>query len=103
MSSPGQATSSTENFQSIINALAEYIDAAEIKISNDPSVAAVFEQANSPVDILQLLQGRVEAFREYRDENRKLISCLKPTVKIISKIIEGAVSLVSRTSRDTIW
>jgi hypothetical protein len=99
MSSTGQVTPSTENFQLIINALADYKKVTGIEISTD-SFAAVFEQSNSPEAILQLLQGRAKAFQEYRDGNRKLISCLKPAVKIIqafSEIIQEAVSLVSRT------
>jgi hypothetical protein len=100
MSSTRQATSSTERLQSIIDALANYKKVTGIEISTS-SFVAVFEQSNSPEDILRLLQGRLEAFQEYRNGNRKLISCLKPAVQIIqsfSKIIEEAVSLVSRTS-----
>jgi hypothetical protein len=96
MSSTRQATSSTERLQSIIDALANYKKVTGIEISTS-SFVAVFEQSNSPEDILRLLQGRLEAFQEYRNGNRKLISCLKPAVQIIqsfSKIIEEAVSLV---------
>jgi hypothetical protein len=102
MSSTGQATSSTSNFQLIINALADYtkVTGIELEISTS-SFPAVFEQSNSPEDILRLLQGRAKAFQEYRNGNRKLISCLKPTVGIIqafSGIIQEAVGLVSCTS-----
>lgn len=99
MSSTGQATSST-NFQLIIdNALADYEKVTGIDLSRSP-FAAKIEQSNSPEDILQLLQERENAFREYRNSNRKLISCLKPSVVIIQAFstIQEAVSLVSRTS-----
>ena len=99
MSSTGQATSST-NFQLIIdNALADYENVTGIDLSRSP-FAAKIEQSNSPEDILQLLQERENAFREYRNSNRKLISCLKPSVVIIQAFstIQEAVSLVSRTS-----
>lgn len=100
MLSTGQATSSTSNFQLIVNALADYTRVTGIEISTSP-FATVFETTDSPEDILKLLQGRAKAFQRYRDGNRKLINCLKPAVKIIqafSKIIEEAVSLVSHTS-----
>jgi hypothetical protein len=100
MSSTGQATSPTENFQSIINALLNYKKVTGIEISTSP-FAVGFEQSTSPEDILQLLQERLEAFQEYRSGNENLINCLKPTVGIIqafSNIIPEAISSVSRTS-----
>jgi len=101
MSSTGQATSPTSNIQSIIDAaLADYAKTTGIDLSNSPSAAAL-EQSNSPEAILQLLQGREKAFIEYRDGNRRLMSCLSPAVKVIqafSGFLGEAVSLVSHTS-----
>jgi hypothetical protein len=100
MSSTGQATSSTSNFQLIINALADYTKITGIDLSKDPFAAAL-EQSSSPEAILELLQGREKAFKEYRDGNRRLINCLSPAVKVLqalSGILGGAVGLVSHTS-----
>jgi hypothetical protein len=97
MSSTGQATSST--VQSIIDALADYAKVTGIDLSNNPFAAAI-EHSNSPEAILELLQEREKAFKEYRDGNRRLISCLRPAVKVIhsfSGILGEAVSLVSHT------
>jgi fungal STAND N-terminal Goodbye domain len=100
MSSTGQATSSTSSVQSIIEAaLADYTKDTGIDLSKTP-FAAVLEHSNSPEAILQLLQEREKAFKEYREGNRKLINCLSPAVKVIqafSGIIGEAVSLVSLT------
>ena len=99
MSSTGQATSSTSNIQLIIDALADYSKMTGIDLSNNPFASAL-EQSNSPETILQLLQGREKAFKEYRDGNRGLINCLSPAVKVLqafSGILGEAVSLVSHT------
>jgi hypothetical protein len=98
MSSTGQATSS--NIQLIIDALADYTKTTGIDLSNNPFAAAI-EQSNSPQAILQLLQEREKAFKEYRDGNRRLICCLSPAVKVLqafSGILGDAASLVSHTS-----
>ena len=58
----------------------------------------MLEQSNSPVAILQLLEGREKAFKEYRDGDRRLTRCLSPVVKVLqafSGILGEAVSLVS--------
>jgi hypothetical protein len=98
MSSTGQAAPSTSNFQLIIDAaLNDYEKITKIKLSEYP-FAAKLEQSNSPEAILKLLQGREKAFNEYRDGNRRLISCLSPAVKVLhgfSGIIGEAISLVS--------
>ena len=98
MSSTGQEISSTEYFRLILNdALADYTKVTKIEISTSP-FAADFEQSNSPKDILQILQRQANAFQEYRNGNRKLISCLEPAVEIIqafSNIIQEAVSRTS--------
>ena len=97
MSLTGQATSSTSNIQLIINALADYAKVTGIDLSSSP-FAALLEQSNSPDAILELLQAREKAFKEYRDSNRRLISCLGPAVKVLqafSGILGEAASLVS--------
>jgi hypothetical protein len=79
--------------------LADYAKITGIDLSKNP-FAAVLEQSNSPEAILQLLQGREKAFKEYRDGDRRLISFLGPSVKVIqafSGFFGEAVSLVSYT------
>jgi fungal STAND N-terminal Goodbye domain len=100
MSSTGQATSSTSNFQFIIDAaLADYTKITGTDLSNTPFATAI-QQSNSPEAILQLLHEREKSFKEYRDGNRKLISCLTPAVKVfqaLSGILGDAVNQVSRS------
>ena len=97
MAPTGQATSSTSNIQLIIDALADYAKITGIDLSNNP-FASTIEQSNSPEAILELLQEREKAFKEYRDGNRRLITCLRPAVNVLqafSGILGEAVSPVS--------
>ena len=98
MSSAGQTTS-TPNFQLVINALADYAKLTGIDLTNNP-FAEKIKHLDSPEAILELLQEREKAFKEYRDGNRGLINHLRPAVKVFhafSRIIGDAVSLVSVT------
>ena len=98
MSSTGQATFSTDNVQLIIDALADYAEETGFDLSKNP-FAAKLEQSNSPEVILQLLQEREKAFKQYRNDNRGLINCLNPAVKILhrfSGILCQAVGQVGR-------
>jgi fungal STAND N-terminal Goodbye domain len=105
MSSTVQETSSTSststsNIQLITDALVDYAKVTGIDLSKNPFAAAI-EQANSPGAILELLQEREKAFKDYREENRRLINCLSPAVNVIqafSGVLGEAVSLVSHTS-----
>jgi hypothetical protein len=102
MSLTGQATSSTQadNVQLIIDALADYTKETGFDLSKNP-FAAKFEQSSSPETILRLLQEREKAFKGYRNENRRLINCLNPTVKVLhrfSGILSKVAGKVSRTS-----
>ena len=90
--------STSPGFQLITDALEEYAKQTGIELSNDP-FAEKIQLFKSPDDILRLLQEREKAFKEYRDKNRTLISCLTPAVKVIhafTAILGEAVSLVSR-------
>ncbi|KAN0124433.1 hypothetical protein V8E52_002082 [Russula decolorans] len=99
MSSTVQATSSTSsasNIQLITDALVDYAKVTGIDLSKNPFAAAI-ERANSPGAILELLQEREKAFKDYREGNRRLISCLSPAVNVIqafSGILGEAASLV---------
>jgi hypothetical protein len=97
MSSTGQAISSPSNYQLIIDALADYAKLTGTDLPKHP-FAEKIKHSISPEAILELLQEREEAFKEYRDVNRGLISCLSPAVKILhasSGTLGEAVSLVS--------
>ena len=99
MSYTVQATNSTSTIQSIFDALADYTKATGIDLSENHFVADI-EHLNSPEAVLELLQEREKAFKEYRDGNSRLIACLRPAVQVIqafSGILGGAVSLVSHT------
>ena len=97
MSSTVQETSPSENVKLIINALADYSKETNLDLSKSPFVAKL-EQLTSPGDILQLLEEREKAFKEYRTGNRRLTNFLKPTVKVLhefSGIPSSAAGLVS--------
>ena len=98
MSSAGQTTFSPSTIQSIIDALADYTKVTGIDLSNNP-FAATIECSNSPEAILELLQEREKAFKEYHNGNRRLFSYLRPVVKAIQLFsgILGEVSLVGYT------
>jgi fungal STAND N-terminal Goodbye domain len=98
MSTAGQSIS-TPNFQLVIDALAEYAKLTGIDLTNNP-FAEKIKHLDSSEAILELLQEREKAFKEYRDVNRGLINCLSPAVKVFhvfSGIIGDAVSMVSVT------
>ena len=98
MSSDQRVISPTENVKLVINALADYAKQTGKDISSNP-FADKFQQSNSPEDILQLLEDRERAFKDYREGNRRLINCLNPAVKVLyafSGILGEAASLVSR-------
>ena len=97
MSSTGQAACHTSAIQSIIDALADYTKVTGIDLSKNPFAAAI-QHLNSPEAVLELLQEREKAFKEYCDENRRLIGCLRPAVKVIhafSGVLGEVVTLVS--------
>jgi hypothetical protein len=81
----------------ITNALADYTKITGVDLSKNPFAATV-EHWNSPEAILELLQEREKSFKEYRDNDRRLINCLTPAVRVIqtfSGILGEAVTLVS--------
>jgi hypothetical protein len=83
----------------ITDALFDYAKTTGIDLSKNPFAAAI-ERENSPGTILELLQERETAFKDYREGHRRLISCLSPAVnaiQVFSDVLGEAVSLVSHT------
>ena len=93
------STTSTSNIQLITDALLDYAKITGVDLSKNP-FAAEIERANSPEAILELLQEREKAFKDYREGNRRIISYLSPAVNVIqafSGVLGEAVSLVGHT------
>ena len=94
------STSSTSTIHSIVDAaLADYTKLTGTDLAKTP-FAITLEQSNSPEAVLQLLHEREKAFKEYREDDRKLINCLSPAVNVLqafSNIIGDAVSQVGHT------
>jgi len=77
--------------------LADYVEQTGIDLTENPFYEKI-KLSDSPEAILELLQEREKAFKEYRERDRRLISCLSPAVKVLhafSGIIGEAVRLVS--------
>jgi hypothetical protein len=101
MSSSGQSKSPDSNFPAIIDALAEYANQTGINLSQNPFADRI-RQSNTPGAILELLQEREKAFKEYRDGNPRLINCLSSIVGVLhafSGTLGEVVTLVSHTVR----
>ena len=94
------SASSISTIHSIIDAaLADYTKLTGTDLSKT-LFATALEHSNSPEAVLQLLHEREKAFKENRHDDRKLMNCLSPTVKVLlafSDIVGGAVSQVSHT------
>lgn len=83
----------------MIDALSHYANVTGIDLSHNP-FAEKLQLSNSPADILELLNERERAFKEYRDGNRKLITSLRPAVQVLhafSDTLGEALSLVRST------
>ena len=107
MSSAEQATSSTSstsNIRLITDAFEKYVKITGIDLSKNPFATAL-EQSDSPEAILELLQEREKAFKEYREGSPRLINGLSPVVNVLqafSGILGEAVGLVSHAAH-SIW
>ena len=100
MSQAASSTFPTSCIQLITDAFVDYAKITGVDLSKNP-FAATIERADSPGAILELLREREKAFKDYREGNRSLISCLSPAVNVtqaFSGILGEAVSLVSHTS-----
>lgn len=86
MSSAGQevsALSSGSNVRLILEAaLTVYSRTTGIDLSKN-RFAADISQTDSPEGILRLLQERVQAFKEFGNDNQRLTSTLIPAVRVL--------------------
>jgi fungal STAND N-terminal Goodbye domain len=89
------------NLPTIIDAaLDEYTKQTGINLAQNPFSHKI-HPSDSPDDILALFQEREKEFKEYRDGNRNLISCLKPVVQILhalAGVLGQVISLMNLTS-----
>ena len=84
------------NSQLVIDALCNYANLTGVDLSTNP-FAENLQRCKSPDGILELLQEREKAFKEYRDGNRRLIKSISPAVRILhafSSFLSEATSLV---------
>ncbi len=90
---------STASFQAILDkAVADYREEIGIELDKHP-FADELRGSDSPDDVLKLLEDKANAFKVYRDGNRKLINWLSPVVQVVhalSGVLGEAVSLMSR-------
>ena len=94
-------TTSTPSFRLIINAFDDYAKQVGEDLTKNP-LADALRACDSPNAVLELLQERAHAFKEYREGNHKLIGCLKPVVQVVqgfSGVIGNAIGFVSRIRR----
>ena len=87
------------SFQAIIDkALADYCEQIGVELDKHPFIDELRDR-NSPDNVLKLLEDKANAFKVYRDGNRKLIHWLSPVVQVIhtlSNVLGQAVSLMHR-------
>ncbi|KAH8977777.1 hypothetical protein EDB86DRAFT_3249450 [Lactarius hatsudake] len=84
------------SFPAIIDkALADYRDQIGVELDKHP-FADELRGRDSPDDVLKLLEDKANAFKVYRDGNRKLINWLSPVVQVIhtlSSVLGEAIPL----------
>jgi hypothetical protein len=80
---PTPSTSSSSNFQSVLNvALERYEDKTKNKLLTHP-LAAQLQSCDSPAAILSVLEGIVQKFDQRRSSDERLTKWLDPTVEVV--------------------
>ena len=97
-SRPNASSSSSSNFQSVLNAALDvYEKKTKNKLRTHP-LAARLQSCDSPTTILSVLQDLIEHFDRHRRSDERLTKWLNPTVNVLyaflSTIGQG-VGLVS--------
>jgi hypothetical protein len=85
------------SFQLIIDAFDDYAKQVGLDLTKNP-LADALRSCDSPNAVLGLLQEKAHAFKDYRDGNHTLITCLNPVVQVVhgfSGVLGQAISLVS--------
>ena len=90
---------SPSNFQLIIDAFDDYSRQLGVDLTKNP-LADALRCCDSPNAVLELLQDKANAFKDYRDGDpgRTLMNWLKPVVQVVhgfSGVLGPAISLVS--------
>ncbi|KAH9011155.1 hypothetical protein EDB84DRAFT_1053388 [Lactarius hengduanensis] len=94
--SSAQASASPSNFRLIVDAFDHYASQLGIDLTKNPLADAI-RRCDSPNAVLELLQHKAHAFKDYRDGDRTLINWLKPVVQVVhgfSGVLGEAISLV---------
>ena len=90
---------SPSNFQLFIDAFDNYARQVGVDLTKNP-IADALRGCDSPDSVLELLQDKANAFKNFRDGNpgRILMNWLKPVVQVVhgfSGVLGPAISLVS--------
>jgi hypothetical protein len=87
---------SSPNFRSILDAAFDrYAKQTGIDIKEYAATTGnKFWSCTSPEAVLELLQEREMAFKNYRDENRGLINCLRPVIQVLN-VFSGVLGEVA--------
>jgi hypothetical protein len=84
------------SFQAVLDkALDDYREQIGVELDRHPFTDEL-RGRDSPDDVLKLLESKANAFKAYRDGNRKLIDWLSPVVQVVnmlSGVISQAVSV----------
>lgn len=103
MSSAYNPTSiSSSTFETIFStALAKYAELTGKELLKDP-LADQIQSCSSPAAVLDVLRRRAQAFREFRNDDSKLMRCLSGIINglhtlFTSSAVSGGASLVSRS------
>ena len=92
------------NSQLVVDALCDYANLTGVDLSNHP-FAENLQRCNTLDSILELLQEREKAFKEYRDVNPRLINSISPAVRVLhafSGFLGEAISFVSHILHELI-
>jgi len=71
------------SFQAILDkSLIDYCEQIGVELDKHPFIDEL-KGRHSPDNVLKLLEDKANAFKVYRDGNRKLINWLRPVVQVV--------------------